>query len=228
MMDVSCQEDQETTREFLVESIENLSRLDQDLVELEKHPDDANLLGSIFRTFHTIKGACGFLAFSTLETISHQAENLLSQLRDGKRDLDSALVSLILETVDATREVLASIEASGTEGDIRFEELTERLRDAAQLKAVVGRQTAPIPTLQTDSLESDAAAPENKEVLKALELTRPRTQPAAVERRKQLRTEEEEFARPSVAADANIRVGVLLLDKLTDLVGELVLKVTQW
>jgi chemotaxis protein histidine kinase CheA len=133
-----------------------------------------------------------------------------------------------LETVDATREVLASIEASGTEGDIRFEELTERLRDAAQLKAVVGRQPAPIPTLQTDSLESDAAAPENKEVLKALELTRPITQPAAVERRKQLRTEEEEFARPSVAADANIRVGVLLLDKLTDLVGELVLKVTQW
>ena len=121
-------EDQETIREFLVESHENLSRLDQDLVELEKHPDDADLLSSIFRTIHTIKGACGFLAFSTLEAITHQAETLLSQLRDGKRELTPALVSLILETVDATRKVLAAIEANGKEGPERFEDLTERLR----------------------------------------------------------------------------------------------------
>ena len=62
-MDDTCLEDQETIREFLVESHENLSRLDQDLVELEKHPQDAGLLGNIFRTIHTIKGACGFLSF---------------------------------------------------------------------------------------------------------------------------------------------------------------------
>jgi len=64
-MDNTSTEDQETIREFLVESHENLSRLDQDLVELEKHPQNADLLGSIFRTIHTIKGACGFLAFSS-------------------------------------------------------------------------------------------------------------------------------------------------------------------
>ena len=56
-------QDQEVIREFLVESHENLSRLDQELVELEKHPRDAALLASIFRTIHTIKGTCGFLAF---------------------------------------------------------------------------------------------------------------------------------------------------------------------
>src|ERR1019366_6329869 len=97
-MENKCLEDQETIREFLVESYENLSRLDQDLVELEKRPQDVALLGNIFRTIHTIKGACGFLAFSTLESITHQAESLLSQLRDGKRDLTPALVSIILET----------------------------------------------------------------------------------------------------------------------------------
>jgi two-component system chemotaxis sensor kinase CheA len=102
-MDNICVEDMETIHEFLIESDENLSRLDQDLVELEKHPHDALLLGSIFRTIHTIKGACGFLAFSTLEGITHQAESILSQLRDGERELTPALVSLILETVDATR-----------------------------------------------------------------------------------------------------------------------------
>ena len=84
-MDNTSTEDEEMIREFLVESHENLSRLDQDLVELEKHPHDADLLSSIFRTIHTIKGACGFLAFSILEAITHQAETLLSQLRDGQR-----------------------------------------------------------------------------------------------------------------------------------------------
>ena len=57
-------QDQEVIREFLVESYENLARLDQELVELEKRPKDAALLDSIFRTIHTIKGTCGFLAFS--------------------------------------------------------------------------------------------------------------------------------------------------------------------
>jgi len=125
-------QDQEVIREFLVESYDNLSRLDQELVELEKRPKDAELLASIFRTMHTIKGTCGFLGFSTLEGISHQAENLLSQLRDGQRELTPELVSMILTTVDATRKVLGAIESTGEEGPDRFEELVERLKSAAQ------------------------------------------------------------------------------------------------
>jgi two-component system chemotaxis sensor kinase CheA len=182
-------QDEEVIREFLVESHENLSRLDRELVELEKHPKDAALLASIFRTIHTIKGTCGFLAFSTLEKITHQAESLLSQLREGQRELDPALVTLILETVDATRKVLASIEANGAEGPERFEELTERLRVAAQW-------TAPPPSQSGDN--GDSEVPDGKK-------------------------SEEDVAKSSAVADANIRVGVGLLDKLMDLVGELVL-----
>ena len=61
-------------QEFLVESNENLDRLDSELVKLETDPSSQELLSSIFRTIHTIKGTCGFLAFTTLERISHQAE----------------------------------------------------------------------------------------------------------------------------------------------------------
>jgi two-component system, chemotaxis family, sensor kinase CheA len=166
-------EDQETIREFLVESHENLSRLDQDLVALEKHPDDRDLLGSIFRTIHTIKGACGFLAFSALEAITHQAETLLSQLRDGKRDLTPALVSLILETVDATRKVLAAIEISGKEGDELFEDLTERLRLAAQLTPeaeAVAKKNSPEPEKEEERARKEdisrpsAAVDANREI----------------------------------------------------------------
>jgi two-component system, chemotaxis family, sensor kinase CheA len=222
-MENTSAEDQETIREFLVESHENLSRLDQDLVELERHPHDRDLLGSIFRTIHTIKGACGFLAFSVLEAITHQAETLLSQLRDGQRELNPALVSLILETVDATRKVLAAIETSGKEGSERFEDLTERLRLAAQLTAgeqtpsasePQGAGTPPIPVAQptVEKTSSDL-----HEIGQAEEEARERRDKGRGDRR------EEDVTRSSAAVDANIRVGVGLLDKLMDLVGELVL-----
>lgn len=84
----TCFDDRETIREFMVESHENLEHLDRDLVDLEKRPDKSTLLRSVFRTVHTIKGACGFLALSQLERISHQAETRLSQSLDGKRELN--------------------------------------------------------------------------------------------------------------------------------------------
>jgi chemotaxis protein histidine kinase CheA len=108
-------EDQDIIREFLIESNENLGRLDQEMVELERRPKDPALLASIFRTIHTIKGTCGFLGFSTLEAITHLAEDILSQLRDGHRDLTPQLVTVILEAVDATKKVLLSIEKTGSE-----------------------------------------------------------------------------------------------------------------
>jgi two-component system chemotaxis sensor kinase CheA len=203
-------QDQEVIREFLVESHENLSRLDQEIVELEKHPKDAALLASIFRTIHTIKGTSGFLAFSTLERITHQAETLLSQLRDGQRELSPPLVSLILETVDATRKVLASIEASGEEGPDSFEDLTERLRAAAQSAAEPAGQPAPPQAGSQTAPPEDNAAPEPPEDKKPEEDA---TKSSAVA----------DATKSSAVADANIRVGVGLLDKLMDLVGELVL-----
>jgi two-component system chemotaxis sensor kinase CheA len=180
-------QDQDVIREFLVESHENLSRLDQELVELEKHAEDAALLASIFRTIHTIKGTCGFLGYSTLEKITHQAESLLSQLRDGQRELTPALISLILETVDSTRSVLACIEATGEEGEEQFEPLTDRLRVAAQNAPAVVKTSSPEPIPVSETVKAD------------------------------------EDPKSSAVADSNIRVGVSLLDKLMDLVGELVL-----
>jgi len=234
-MENTSAEDQETIREFLIESHENLSRLDQDLVELEKRPQDTALLGNIFRTIHTIKGACGFLAFSTLERITHQAESLLSQLRDGKRRLTPALVSLILETVDATRKVLASIEANGKEGPLAFEELTARLRVAADQKDDTESHPLPITAGEVEPA-GPVAKPQADQIFGAvLENNLPARADSrgdtsrgsgswdGVERRSQSGPRDEDAEKHSAAADSNIRVGVGLLDKLMDLVGELVL-----
>jgi two-component system chemotaxis sensor kinase CheA len=199
-------QDQEIIHEFLVESHENLARLDQELVELERRPKDASLLASIFRTMHTIKGTCGFLAFTTLEKIAHQAENLLSQLRDGKRELTPCLVSLILETIDATRRMLASIEASGEEGPDRFEDLRERLHQAAQLPAAAAERPATPAAPVVPAAQAPVPEPASEDSGEQAESRKP-----------------EEDGSKSAVADANIRVGVGLLDKLMDLVGELVL-----
>jgi len=214
-MENTSTEDQETIREFLVESHENLSRLDQDLVELEKHPRDTDLLGSIFRTIHTIKGACGFLSFSVLEAITHQAESLLSQLRDGTRELNPALVSLILETVDATRKVLDEIETSGSEGTLSFEDLTDRLRKAAQLSS----DTATTPPQPTAEIYAAAPEPPAEKIATEIHQEPPEYKGPDHARR------DDDVGRtpPPGVVDANIRVGVGLLDKLMDLVGELVL-----
>lgn len=79
-------------REFLIESYENLDRLDRDPVVLEKDPGDKENLASIFRTIHTLKGGSGFLALGKLEAVAHVGENLLSKLRDGLMSITPDLV----------------------------------------------------------------------------------------------------------------------------------------
>lgn len=228
------EQDQEVIREFLVESYENLSRLDGELVALEQHPKDTALLASIFRIIHTIKGTCGFLAFSTLEKITHQAESLLSQLRDGQRELTPALISIILETVDATRKVLASIEASGEEGPDHFEDLTERLRMAAQLTppapvksapvaAVEPAKAQPVVTATPPSVPAEPATPQPTDAASEQHQTGNNQTGNNQPEHPQNDKHDEDTAKSSAVVDANIRVGVGLLDKLMDLVGELVL-----
>ena len=198
-------DDQEIVTEFLIESNENLSRLDQEMVELEKRPDDAGLLASVFRTIHTMKGTCGFLGYTALEGITHHAENLLSLLRNGEMAFTPAHVSLILATVDATRCELVSIEASGKESGAEYTELRERLRLAAEAGAAVHPER-PIPVETPVPGAPEASATFVDPVM--VEPSLPR-EPLA--------------QRGPSAADSTIRVDVSLLDRLMNLVGELVL-----
>ena len=64
-------------REFLTETSENLAVLDVELVKFEQDPNDAAMLGNIFRLVHTIKGTCGFLGLGRLEAVAHAGENIL-------------------------------------------------------------------------------------------------------------------------------------------------------
>lgn len=154
---------EEIVQEFLVESHENLDQLDQDLLALERDPASRELLSSIFRTLHTIKGTSGFLALHTLERVAHAGESLLSKLRDGELVLNPEMATALLEMVDAVRSLLGHIEEDGNEGTEQYQELTAKLlallegrsaQDAAAAPEAHGSTVAEV----ADSQEVPAAA----------------------------------------------------------------------
>jgi two-component system chemotaxis sensor kinase CheA len=115
-------------REFLVESNENLDRVDSELIKLEADPGSKDLLASIFRGIHSIKGACGFLGFNKLQALAHAGENLLSKLRDGALVLTPEIGSALLATVDSIRQMLTSISTTGQDGEEGFSDLIDTLQ----------------------------------------------------------------------------------------------------
>ncbi len=104
-------------KEFLAESSENLDQLDRDLVTLETDPASREVLGRVFRAIHTLKGTCGFFGFGRLESVAHVGESLLGRLREGELAMTPDIASGLLALVDAVRQMVRSIEASGREGD---------------------------------------------------------------------------------------------------------------
>lgn len=239
-------------REFLVESAENLDQLDRDLVALEKDPRAQDILASIFRTIHTIKGTSGFLGFTKLESVTHVGESLLSKMRDGELVLNAEITSGLLVMVDAVREMLANIEATGQEGDRDCQILIESLTRLQSPKPDTSPAKAG-PLSATSSASPQEGAPEETgEVDKPLGeilVDKGRTSPEQVvaalckqdqgdpRRIGELLVEngsvkppdvleamqEQKEVRALAATDSNIRVDVGLLDKLMNLVGELVL-----
>lgn len=226
----------EIVREFLVETNENLDRLDRNLVKLEKSPCDQELLADIFRTIHTIKGTTGFLSFHHLETVAHAGENLLSRLRDGLLVLNPEITTGLLAMVDAIREMLALIESTEADGKNSYPELIEILAhlqtaEPAPASAVPHRDVNSTPKLgellsqQGIITEAELAAALDKQKrgdprkLGEILVEDTLAQPAAI--LTALTTQQ--AIREEVPSERSIRVDISLLVRLMDLVGELVL-----
>ncbi|WP_028622072.1 chemotaxis protein CheA [Pseudomonas sp. Ant30-3] len=101
--------DEEILQDFLVEAGEILEQLSEQLVELESRPDDADLLNAIFRGFHTVKGGAGFLQLNELVECCHIAENVFDILRKGERRVDSELMDVVLEALDAVNAMFTEV-----------------------------------------------------------------------------------------------------------------------
>src|SRR5690554_7485086 len=94
---MSFDADEEILQDFLVEAGEILELLSEQLVDLEQHPEDSDLLNAIFRGFHTVKGGAGFLQLDALVNCCHSAENVFDTLRNHKRTVTSDLMDVVLQ-----------------------------------------------------------------------------------------------------------------------------------
>jgi len=225
----------ELTREFLIESQEGLDRMERCLTELEEQPQDAGLIGDIFRSVHTIKGTTGFLGFKRLERLAHAGENLLGLLREGKLTADGPITTGLLQLLDGLRSILKTIEAHDSEGDGEDEVLIGRLEELqapAQAHAKPVRARAGVHTagaIADASPEPPAAAPPAAPAPEPVQAAR--NQAASPAKPPQVKASVEadsEAGKPrtqaaGTAAESTLRVDVTLLNRMMNLVGELVL-----
>lgn len=126
---------EDLTQEFLAESREGLERMELCLTELERRPEDRELVAEIFRAVHTIKGTTGFLGFGRLQALAHAGESLLAALRDGRVAVTGELIGGLLELRDGLQAVLGIIEARGSEGERREDDDRELIGWMAELAA---------------------------------------------------------------------------------------------
>jgi len=107
---MSFEVDEDILQDFLIEASEILELLSEQLVDLEKSPEDSELLNAIFRGFHTVKGGAGFLAMTELVDICHGAENVFDGLRNGLRAVTPELMDVVLKSLDSVNEMFVSIQ----------------------------------------------------------------------------------------------------------------------
>jgi two-component system chemotaxis sensor kinase CheA len=228
----------EVINEFLVESNEGLDRFDRDLIALEKDKTSRELLDSIFRAIHTIKGTGGVLGYEKLVSVSHLGESVLSRMRDGILVLSPEIATALLVMADSLRRMLENIAAAGNEGDENNSSVLQQLSAVLQQ----AQQAAMKPAVSAVPLVVDSP-PRLGEILVDSQSCKAQDVTSAVE------LQDEGDARPigeilveksgvcptAVAeglkaqsdfreiVNNTIRVDVALLDKVMNLVGELVL-----
>ena len=230
------------TREFLIESQEGLDRMERCLTDLEERPQDKELLGEIFRYVHTIKGTTGFLGFKRLEKLAHAGESLLGLLRDGKITAGATLITALLHLLDGLRELLKTIEAKDNEGDgddsaliARLEELQTPAQNAKAKNAVAahpareadaakaGIATAEPQPAAAVPIHTPAAPPHPIPAPTHIETQAPEPAEAAADAAILTPAEASKSRAQGAASESTLRVDVALLNRMMNLVGELVL-----
>lgn len=236
-------------KEFLSETNEGLENVDQDLIAYESNPQDRALLDKIFRSVHTIKGGAGFLNLEKIESLSHYSENILSKIRDGVLTINSDIMNVVLKSIDALKNIVVTVETEGNEGEVDYKDIIIALKNIVEGKKVEqpsdsNETAAPSNetssevnadeniTLQENQVNADDSA--DKKIEESVDVgTEVDEKPVENDKQPNIVVTEEQTKKTTIVkretstADSNIRVQVGLLDKLMNLVGELVLSRNQ-
>ncbi|QZA80652.1 chemotaxis protein CheA [Deefgea piscis] len=147
-------------QDFLTESSELLSEVDNKLVELEKRPDDKALLNDIFRGFHTIKGGAGFLNVDSMVSLCHRTENLFDKLRNAELTLNPEIMDEILAATGVVREMFGEM-SQGRQPAPADPALLKALDDVLEGKSSNASTVLESPAVTPSVLVSTESKPEH-------------------------------------------------------------------
>lgn len=188
------EEMKEIVESFIIETKELLEKLDNDLIELEKRPDDTELLNAIFRYVHTIKGTSSFIGFEQMSELTHKFEDILNKLRKGELKVRPDIMDVMLEAFDLMKILLSKLEAKDL-SPIEIENVVAKFEKISRGEIIGDEESSEI------KIEQDLS--ENNEKLTEEQSTSQKAQTKVI--------------------DKTIRIDVERLDELMNLVGELVL-----
>jgi two-component system chemotaxis sensor kinase CheA len=213
---------QQLIKDLLIESFEGLDNFDREMLALEKGEGNAETLNNVFRIIHTIKGSSGCIGLNKIESLTHVGESLLSLLRDGKLAFSPAMSRALLEYSDALKEMLRSLEQTGQQGEADYSALVQKLQSLQTAKPAETKPAANYGLFEDESGAPSAPPPSPEAVPAPSPAIAPHLETASVPEKAAV--EKEVAARPVTSvSDTAIRVDVGQLDKLMNLVGELVL-----
>ncbi len=212
-------QDDEVLQEFFVEAWEIMEELDQDLVSLEEHPDDADLLNKIFRAAHTLKGSSSFLGFDRISRVTHRVEDIFNKLRKGELALTPETMDVVLEAMDRVRKLLEAAQAGETGPDVDdiLEALSEALAGGRPRRIgeiLVEDEGVPPEAVEQALREKSPDKPLGEVLVEKKIVSREAVERSLAKQKKTGRT---------FKTEQTIRVDVERLDALMNLVGELVL-----
>lgn len=191
--------DQETVDLFIDESLEALQRIEQWLLDAEAGHPPPDLMAMMFRDIHTMKGTSGFLAFERTQKLAHVVEDLLARFRDSGTPPDTHHYARLMSSMDLLRSLVQNVKTTQDEGAVDVEAMVAQLR--ADLAGLLNRA------------EDDSNVAPQEAV----------TETAAPEALHEATVVEAAASNNVDSSDGTVRVNVAVLDRLMNLIGELVL-----
>lgn len=224
-------DDADLIRDFVEEAIEHLGEVEQRLLQIEAGDTacDRELVNTVFRGIHSIKGAAGFLGFSSVERLAHRMENILNEMRNGERVPNASTIDALLRSADVLTSLINDIYNSNAR------DISQWLDELDRIAAAGGEPVEGDSSPTADRLSGENTCDASREGLDEMTDSAPapvadlsNTTPDGDRTPADATTNEAETAnqdakRPHAMPDASVRVSVVVLDHLMNLAGELVL-----
>lgn len=132
---------------FIDETKQHIQTLSDQIMIIEKEPDDSDAIAEIFRSAHSLKGMAGTMGFKRMQRLTHDMEDVFSAVREGKMKVNASLVDILFKGLDAVQEYLDNIQENSDEGDNDnqdiIDELNKYLNGTAGMEAAPKQETAP-------------------------------------------------------------------------------------